>query len=194
MKDLERMFDRAVEIINECIDGVEIYPVNRPITINTRAKTRWGRCSRNGYTDVCTIEISSRILSDDVPDNATMGTIIHEILHACKGCHGHQGQWKRYANAVNSKYPQFNIQRTSGAETFGLAKEQDAFRKKYAIRCEGCGNTHYSSKMSKTIQHPERYRCRKCGGSLKRIDIRDIKVAVAAPAPMASMQLSFMDI
>lgn len=190
MKDLEKMFDRAIEIINECVNGVEIRPIKRPITINTRAKTRWGCCKCKSILGECEIEISSRILRDNVPDDATMGTIIHEILHACKGCKGHGGQWKRYADAVNRKYPQYNITRTSKADAFGLEDEQDKFRQKYAIRCIKCGSVHYSSKMSKSIQHPERYRC-KCGGSLERVDVRDIKKEVKIPA--LSTQLSLMD-
>ena len=192
MKDLEKMFDKAIEIVKECVNGVEIRPINRPITINTRAKTRWGCCKYKSTAGACTIEISSRILSDDVPDDATMGTIIHEILHACKGCKGHGAQWKRYANAVNKKYPQYNITRTSGAEAFGLSDEQNEFRHKYAIKCMVCGHIHYSSKFSKSIQHPELYRC-KCGGSLKRIDIKEID-AVVAPAPPLVGQMCLMDI
>lgn len=193
MKDLEKMFDKAIEIVKECVNGVEIRPINRPISINTRAKTRWGCCKYRSYTGDCTIEISSRILGDDVPDDATMGTIIHEILHACKGCKGHGAQWKRYANAVNRKYPQYNITRTCGADEFGLSDEQDKFRQKYAIKCVACGHIHYSSKLSKSIQHPEKYQC-KCGGQLIRIDVKDIKAEVVAPTPsLSGHQMCLMD-
>lgn len=187
MKDLERMFDRAVEIINECVDGVEIYPVKRPITINTRAKSRWGCMKYNRRTGERTIEISSRILADSVPDDATMGTIIHEILHACKGCKGHQGQWKRYANAVNRKYPQYNITRTSSAEDFGLEDTRKT-EYKYAVRCVDCGHVFHRSKRTAVVLHPENYRCR-CGGKLESVDLR----LVTPPLETKPFQLCLMD-
>lgn len=167
MKNLEKLTERGFEIVKECC-GADVINSNirRPFQINWRAKTRWGQCSL-----VCgryTIEISHRILRDDVPDNAALGTIVHEILHACKGGHSHTGMWKIYANQVNAKYPELAISRCTSADKFGLEEEQREIRRRYAIRCVECGVTHYSSKKSKSIQHPDWYRC-KCGGELERI-------------------------
>ena len=191
MKDLERMYDEAVEIINECINGVEIHPIKRPLKVNTRAKSRWGCMKYNRKTGERTIEISSRILADDVPYDATMGTVIHEILHACKGCKGHQGLWKRYANAINNKYPQYNIQRTSSAEAFGLDSESRAVDYKYAIRCVDCGHVYRRSKKTAIIQRPQNYRC-KCGGKLERVDL--VKTEILTTKPTATTQLCLWDL
>jgi len=188
MKDIEKLFDEAVAIIKGCIDGVEIYPIKRPIKINTRSASRWGCCKYRGDSLERTIEISSRLLSDDVSDDATMNTLIHEILHACKGCHGHGGLWLKYANIINSQYPQYNIKRTTSPDELGV--KPTSYR--YAIQCVECGKVHYSNRLSATIQHPERYRC-KCGGEMKRVNVREIEKKVVSPAPMISGQLCLMD-
>lgn len=187
MKDVEKMFDEAIEIIKECIDGVEIYPIKRPITINKKA-TRWGCCKYRRGSEMRTIEISSRLLDDGISDDATMNTLIHEILHACKGCYGHQGQWLRYANIINRKCPQYNIKRTTSPDEVGA----DPTSYRYAIRCTKCGNVHYSNRLSATIKHPEHYRC-KCGGELERVDVREIKREIQTPAPLFGGQLCLMD-
>lgn len=167
MKDLEVLADKAVAIIEECCKGVEIMEVERPLTINTRAKARWGQCKRN-ITGVNTINISADILEDGVPDDAALSVVIHEFLHACRGTNGHKGLWKKYAECINRKYPQYKIQRADSAEKFGLPEERRIINRPYAIQCERCGNIHSSSRLSKSILYPERYIC-KCGGKLHRI-------------------------
>lgn len=187
MKDVEKLFDEALAIVRESINGVEIYPIKRPITINKRA-SRWGCCKHRRGQDERTIEIASSLLDDSVPDDSTMNTLIHEILHACKDCYGHTGLWLKYANTINSKHPQYNIKRTTSAEEVGV----NPLSYKYAIRCVKCGKVHYSNKFSATIQHPERYLC-KCGGNLERVDVRKIEKKVVSPASSVSGQLCLMD-
>ena len=139
------------------------------VKVNTRARTRWGMCSYNRYTGNYIIELSSRILQDDVPYNAAMSTAVHEVLHTCKGSVNHGLQWRLYASRVMHDHPELKISRETSAEEFGLQDEQQKFHKKYAIQCESCGNTHYSSRLSKAIKHPEYYRCHYCQGKMVRI-------------------------
>lgn len=167
MKDLEKMFDEALLIVADCIGKDKIEFIYRPITINTRAKKRWGMC-RKSEDGRNRIEISKRILNDKVDNNAVMCVIIHEILHACKDGDAHTGAWKQYAAMVNQKYPQYKISRLTPASRFGLEKEQTE-KMKYAIKCTKCGNMHYSSRLSNTIKNPSGYRCAICGGKFKRI-------------------------
>jgi predicted SprT family Zn-dependent metalloprotease len=162
MKNINAIYNEALDIVIDSIGAENLGQIVLPIVINTRAMKRWGRCiTRNGYS---TIEISSRILGDDVPDNAVLSTMVHEILHSCKNGHSHTGMWKIYANKVNRKYPYLNIQRTKSANEFGLSQEQVLISQKYAIRCKNCGAMHYSSRMSASIQTPEKYGCKRCGG------------------------------
>ena len=169
--NVENMFDEALEVVKDCIGEDKLTSrIFRPIKINTRAKSRWGQCRTT--TEGCLfgyeIEISSRILQDGIPKNEVMNVIIHEILHACKNGMSHTGTWKSYANMVNNKYPQYHISRTVSAKSFGLQEEQNNIKRQYAIKCKKCGNIHYSSKFSKSIQFPERYRCGHCGGPMIR--------------------------
>lgn len=165
MKNVEALFDESLNIVKNIVGENNIIKINRPVSINTRATSRWGLCKKRN--NIATIEISNRILDDKVPTNATMSVMIHEILHACKDCSGHTGTWKYYAEKVNRLYPQYKISRCASSEEFNLKKEQIELKNKYAIKCLKCGKMHYSSRLSKTIQYPERYRCR-CGGKLER--------------------------
>lgn len=166
MTNIEKMVDEALEIIKDCIGEDKLNKIHRPITINSRAKSRWGCCKSGpgGYT----IEISNRLLSSKVPKDEVMNVIIHEILHSCKGGMSHKGMWKTYAASLNIKYPQYHITRTASAENFGLQEEQNIIKRQYAIKCTKCGTIHYSSKLSKSIRFPERYRCGRCGGNMVR--------------------------
>ena len=168
MKDLEKMFDEALEIVKENIGDYEIRKIVRPITINYRAKKRWGLCETS--PDRARIEISSRILRDEIPDDATMNVIIHEILHSVKGCKGHKGLWRSLANRItrNTKY---KISKGDSAESFGLQEEQMQLMRKYACSCERCGAVIYKSRETQFIKHPEWYTHRKCGGHFKRTQL-----------------------
>ena len=139
------------------------------VKVNTRARTRWGMCSYNRYTGNYIIELSSRILQDDMPYDAAMSTAVHEVLHACNGALNHGATWQYYAGRVTRNHPELKISRETGAEEFGLQDEQQKFHEKYAIRCESCGNTHYSSRLSKAIKHPEYYQCHYCHGKMVRV-------------------------
>ena len=85
--------------------------------INYRAKSRWGQCQRKGSGYY--INISDRLLQDDVPIKALKDTIIHEILHTCNGCMNHGTTWKNYADKVNKAYG-YNIKRCTSAEEKGF--------------------------------------------------------------------------
>ena len=163
MKDINSLYQEGRSIVAECVGEDKLLNI-KEVKINTRAKTRWGLCKYKGSEDRV-IEISSRVLADSVPHDAALTVMIHELLHACKDGRGHRGTWKKYAGQVMKKYPNLVITRTTSYEFFGL----QAPKKKYTIKCDKCGYTHYSNRMSSTIKHPERYTHRGCGGHFKRV-------------------------
>lgn len=174
MKNLEELTDLAIEIINECCNHPEFTLIDRPLKVNYRARSRWGLCTTYNHGTCSKIEISSLILADDVPDEKTLSTIVHELLHAVKGAakDGHRGIWKTYADRINKLYPDLEISRCTSAEFFGIDEktfENKTDFHKYAIGCENCSMIHYSSKLSKTIKHPNLYKCGCCGGKLIRL-------------------------
>lgn len=138
--------------------------------VNTRAKKRWGQCKAvpGGYS----INISAILLDERNDEQGLKNTIIHELLHSCKGCMNHGENWKRLAAKVNRAYG-YNIKRCSSADEKGVQEETRPIKTtreiKYIVKCNGCGHTYTRTKMSKLIQHPEHYRCGCCGGKLSVI-------------------------
>ena len=130
------------------------------VVINSRAKSRWGLCKiAKGNI---TIEISDRLLDDNVPDTSLKDVMIHELLHSVAPGYHHGGKWLYLAKKVNDRYPDLNIVRGESAAAYGV---KDDFDYKYIIKCTKCGHKFGRRKMSKVITNLNEYRC-KCGGDL----------------------------
>lgn len=127
------------------------------VQINTRAKTRLGRCivSADGS---CQIELAERMLS--AGEHACKTVLAHEILHSCKGCRNHQAQWKHFAQRMNAAYG-YDIRRTHSPQALGILVDAKPCR--YRLQCQRCGAVLERMKKSPLVRHLERYRCR-CGG------------------------------
>ncbi len=177
-------FDKKLqEVFMECIDemnALEI-PFRRitSVTVNYRAKRRWGCCSRrnNGFGIVCfEIDINADLLHDDAPVKALKETIIHEILHTCPGCFCHTGEWKRLADLVNDCYG-YAIKMADSAKDKGMAnfyqQHEELVKKttwKYTICCAKCGKLICKRQRScDMVKHPMLYMHTSCGGHLKVI-------------------------
>lgn len=137
--------------------------------INTRAKQRWGQCRKlpdGNYV----ININKELLKEENSVEGLKDTIIHELLHSCEGGHGHGTIWKKYAEKVNKAYG-YNIKRCSSADEKGVERNELELLNecKYILECCGCGKKFFGNRISKAIQHPENYFCKKCGGDIKRI-------------------------
>lgn len=172
MKDLQKLYQ---ECLNELTDIGIVCGNIKSVTVNTKAKSRWGLCKRKTVIDYKSpvqkyefeISISYRLLEDEVKDEAAKNTIIHELLHTCEGGHGHKGNWQRLANRVNTAYG-YDIKRTTSYDEKGVEDIRVAPVYKYVIACEECGHEYKRTKQTSLIKAPERYRCGKCGGKLQR--------------------------
>lgn len=133
--------------------------IDSHIIINTRAKTRYGRCIKKG--DSFTIEISSILL--DAPEMSCRQTIAHELIHTCPGCMDHGDKFRYYASKMNNAYG-YHISRTNSAEEMGVSDRRKADAK-YVITCRKCGKEFTRTKRSALVDNPSGYRC-KCGGEL----------------------------
>ena len=78
--------------------------------------------------------------------------IIHEMLHAiappkCK----HNGQWKKMAEYVQRKYPEYKITTCKSLTEFGKSREEidKIFNYKYKVVCLECGNSNSQSRITK---------------------------------------------
>lgn len=163
MKDLNKLF--AIAKSNLDTIGIEYGDIVE-IKVNTRAKSRWGQCKIvNGtqryewFDREFEINISDRILVDEVNDDKVISVIIHEILHTCEGCFNHGEKWKKYADLVNDCYSCYKVETTQSCEFFGFnSREEHIKNSKYKIKCNGCGNVFYRNRMFDTNS----CRCGKC--------------------------------
>lgn len=162
MKDLKKLANECIAELTSI--GIQPGKINFWL-VNTRAKTRWGQCRRVAPGEF-TISISERLLHDYVEDMATKNTIMHELLHTVKGCHGHTGLWKELAITVNYKLPGYNIKRTTGSEEKGVPSGRT---NRYGVKCPHCGKEYYRERMCRLIEHPERFRCGVCTFPLERL-------------------------
>ena len=135
------------------------------ITLNERAKKRWGQCKKVSF-NAFQINISSRLLEDDINDQSVKNVIAHELLHTVPGCFAHKGKWKLLAELVNSSLPNYKIKTTDSPESLGITSYEKSKEIKYTVVCTKCGMKIGRTRKSKLITNPERYRCAKCKGKL----------------------------
>ena len=178
-----RMEKRLGEMYRECID--EMNAIDIPygkiveVTVNYRAKSRWGQC-RKSYANadgiVYKININCDLCHPDASERGLKETIIHEILHTCPDCMCHTGEWKRLAELVNDCYG-YNVKRCNSSEEKGMEEfyaQHDELKKKptwkYEIRCKSCGKVlGRRQKACKLTMNPYRYRCSYCYGNIEVI-------------------------
>lgn len=146
---------KALEMAKEC--NIPIGKVSG-VRINPRLTRSWGRClkKKDGTFE---IEIS-KIIMDDSTTEGILNTILHELIHTCKGCFNHGEMWKRYADVLNKRYG-LQIKRLSMPEEKGVHKEIA----KYTLQCQKCGNKFRYTRKTKLVQNPDRFRCG-CGGKI----------------------------
>ena len=165
MKDLMSL----VAVCKADLDSLRIpYGKVSNWTVNTRAKCRLGQC-RQITAGLFDINISEALLKDDVDDQITLNTIMHELLHTVPGCFTHKGKWRVYAEFVNKRLPHYNIKRVAKESETGIIVGRKAPVYRYILRCTKCGQEIKRQKESKVITNYKRYRCGKCGGRLERI-------------------------
>ena len=110
------------EVYEECKEICEAFQIpickNINLKVNSRAKKRWGLCTLE-CQDEYTIEISDRLLMDEVSEEATFNTMIHELLHTCPDCMNHGKEWKYWANIININTC-YSIKRTTSCAEKGI--------------------------------------------------------------------------
>lgn len=141
--------------------------------LNSRAKSRWGQCTRNNKTKECKIQIAAQLIYDDrISEKACKETIIHEILHTCNGAKGHTGLWKQYADKINARYG-YNIKRTTSGEEKGVENyKSKPLPYRYTFRCKRCGTIIRKKRACKFTHYYRNYTCTVCGAKRAFIKCR----------------------
>lgn len=173
MKNLNEYFELCKTILDDCGISYSHYTTikanNRLTACYGRTKRLWGKLFDDNWFYV--IDINSTLLSDSVGDKALENTILHELLHTCRGCFNHGDVWKRYAQIVNEKFG-YDIKRCggdkddSGAEKALIEKRKAVSPYKYKLYCHTCGATWYYKRKTRAITSPGIYRCGKCKTTL----------------------------
>lgn len=163
----ETKLKKAVAECKIMMDELKIpYNKGTTVTINSRAKRRWGVTNLNKKTQKYTIQIASRLLQDDVNEKSLKNTIMHEFLHTAPGCLNHGKTWTKYAEIINKKY-QYNIQRVSGdKEGLDLIDENEY---KYIFECSKCGQRFNYLRRPKWTDCCEKAKHEPCNAGLIRI-------------------------
>jgi predicted SprT family Zn-dependent metalloprotease len=165
MKDLQKLFKQCLRECDEL--GIE-YGNIVEVTINTRAKKRWGQTCRR--PDGFHINISSVLLRDDVSNEAAKDTIMHEILHTVDGCFDHKAKWQAMADKVNIYG--YHVKRCTSAWEKGIDSSlmETTHHKTYIIRCEKCGVEVIRHRKSNFTEHPNWYFHGGCSGHFMRVE------------------------
>lgn len=101
-------------LIEDCISKCQAIniPIAEEITFTSMNGERtYGITQLNRYTKEYTIKISKRLVKEEDIKN----TIIHELLHTCKGCLNHGYQWNAYGSRIERNYG-YVIQRCDNKE------------------------------------------------------------------------------
>ena len=150
------------KVYNDCLKIC--FDLNIPVAdiihvkVNTRAKKRWGLCTFECEGEY-TIEISDRLLADEISEEATFNTMIHELLHTCPNCMNHGKEWKRWADTVN-RNTKYTIKRTTSYEEKGIEKPVNI--PKYTVKCSDCGRKWFYNRAGSVIQNLNRCKCPHC--------------------------------
>jgi hypothetical protein len=129
-----------------------------PITLS-RATTQLGSFTVDVRTGLVVIRVS-RYLRDEAQ---VRDTVRHELAHhAAHQLHRHVGHgpiWRMWARYLGCEPVS-----CSGP---GIDPEVARRRERYAITCGLCGWTVMRQRRSRLVDHPRRYRCRRCSGPLE---------------------------
>lgn len=164
MTNQETRLEEAFEVATEMLDylGIEYGEVVE-LVVNTRFKRTWGQCRFYRTKGTFKISISSKLLNENAPDMGLLNTVVHELLHTCKGCQNHGNLWKRYADKVNAEF-NLGVKRCNSSEEKGLPNtcEYNPEPVRYFLKCPACGHVYKRKRICYPVKHPEKCGC-KCG-------------------------------
>ena len=155
------------EQFNECLKIVEDLGITHGNIVSVKAKPtkRLANCVKDGTKYTLTFH---PVLLNKKNKLALRTTLLHEILHTCRGSMNHGRYWQKNVRIVN-KATGYNISRLMNITDYGITEEEyiTACKPKYIYVCQNCGNKHVRFRECNLTKHIERYRCG-CGGELIR--------------------------
>ena len=151
-KGVSNMEEKLNELYNQCLQEL------RKIGIDLRDNETIG----NNHH----IEISKWVM--ELNDEIIKNTIIHELIHCIPFCNNHGSEFKKYATYINEKLG-YNVKRVGNPkedyQNSNKEYKEQIIKYKYKIICNQCGQEIYRQRFNKKLI--TRYKCGKCGGSLR---------------------------
>ena len=138
----------------------------RPLYMNKSVRF-WGlcRCRRekpNVYD--CVVSLNEKIILAKSYDVARK-VLVHEVAHiAAPGKH-HNDDWYLAGNRIGRKW-NISVHRTDDYEDIELKGEDEV---KYILECPKCHTQWKYSRMCKTVERYDKYRCATCKECLIRV-------------------------
>lgn len=154
------------DIVKECEQDLKSHGLTMPkvnYEISTRMVRALGKCVwRRGNI---TIRVSNLL-----PRDVAVDTVMHEMLHAIAGPReGHGGMWLQLARQISRNNPKYDIKRLANIDENQELKalvEKRVLRQGGAIIvCSSCSSESRVTSRHGILKNPERYSC-KCGGKL----------------------------
>ena len=138
------------------------------VTFNKRFTHTLGRCTnRRNSTH---IQLSYKYFNHpSTTDDDRYTIMIHEILHAVKGCKGHDNTFNHYSRLIEQAT---GLKGIAGTTTKTNTDYNLSVDRKYTWRavCDDCGATYKRKRKFEADcddgDYLERYRCGKCKGEL----------------------------
>lgn len=177
------MCNISINDIQQCIDKANeylysVYPnYKEPDFIDlefSKAKSYWAQISKSQSFNPNERNFRIRIggLFNLIEDrnmqlHRLQECMIHELIHTIPKCNNHGRNFKLMAMRIAYKYPQYNVQRETACEDFGIITYKRP--KKYVIKCPICGKEYYYCKKPK--YHVSLYKCTHCGSDKLEIKI-----------------------
>lgn len=187
-EERQTSLERWMKIFNQIYaDMVRLgLPIHKPDYVSVRRSLRvtLGKCYCESLWDVNTRTMQKHFYIYFNPDLLKLeeerilrDTFAHELIHTIDGCMNHSKLFKYYASFVNDELgcrvtSTFSVDlypALSAADKKILdVRAQRQTKYQYQVQCIDCKMTINRQRKSKLIEHPERYRCGRCGGRLKR--------------------------
>jgi predicted SprT family Zn-dependent metalloprotease len=130
------------------------------IKIGYKEMKPWGVCRYTPRFNNFEIYISRKLISSN-NIVAIKNTIMHEIIHTCKGALNHGANFKRYGKMCETFG--YTITRLlSEEEVFGHKIENKSDSYKYVIKCPHCGKEYGYNRFTRAVAMSNKYICGKC--------------------------------
>lgn len=175
MKNLRKLY---CECVSEALSiGLDISDKVVSISVNPRLSRALGRCVQSwdawNRCYIFKIEIQPNMLADGLEDRVPKNTIMHELIHTCKGCFNHGPEFQSRAGIVNRRLG-YNVHTTSDSEQLkaaGVVLKETAYN--YGIVCDKCGYMVQKRKRwSSTLERIGDFRHGgMCGGNLHVVSL-----------------------